>query len=112
MLGEAIHSLCDLGNQAILFQGLREMQMKPDQVHQYGYGRAAFFWGLVSALGTFWLGCGFTCYHGVHSMFHPQEILVTWHVWTVSMQIYIYVWLFLYHASHPTALKVISFISY
>lgn len=49
MFGEAIHSLCDLGNQAILFQGIREMQKQADSTHNYGYGRAAFFWGLVSA---------------------------------------------------------------
>ena len=88
MLGEAIHSLCDFGNQAILIQGIKEMQMKPDRIHNYGYGRAAFFWGLVSALGTFWLGCGFTVYHGVSHLFAPQELTVTWHVWTVSATSY------------------------
>ena len=36
----------------------RQAAGAPDRKHQYGYGRAAYFWSLVSALGMFWLGAG------------------------------------------------------
>jgi hypothetical protein len=58
MLSEAIHSLVDSGNQALLLVGLRAATAAPDKKHPYGYGRSIYFWSLVSALGTFWLGAG------------------------------------------------------
>ena len=39
MLTEAIHTLVDVGNQAILGYGLREASKAPDKTHQYGYGQ-------------------------------------------------------------------------
>lgn len=84
MLSEAIHSLVDTGNQGLLILGLRQAAGVPDKKHQYGYGRAAYFWSLISALGIFWLGAGVTITHGVQSLLHPPEQLVlSWEVWTV-----------------------------
>ena len=54
MLAEAIHTLVDTLNQAFLAMGVRQSQVRADANHPYGYGRAAYFWGLVSALGLFW----------------------------------------------------------
>lgn len=59
MLAEAVHSLVDLGNQTLLLIGLRTSSFVPDTKHQYGYGKSVYFWSLVSALGTFWVGAGF-----------------------------------------------------
>ncbi|CAH0490940.1 unnamed protein product [Peronospora farinosa] len=53
MLSEAIHSLVDTGNQAILILGLKQASGVPDKKHQYGYVLAAYFWSLISALGIF-----------------------------------------------------------
>ena len=53
MFTEAIHTLVDVGNQAVLGYGLREASKAPDNRYQYGYGRAAFFYSLLSALTTF-----------------------------------------------------------
>ena len=64
MLAETIHTLVDTLNQALLLLGLRQSKIAPDKTHQYGYGRAAFFWGLVSALGLFWCGAGMAVFHG------------------------------------------------
>lgn len=54
MLSEAIHSLVDSGNQALLLIGLRNADNIADKTFQYGYGKSIYFWSLVSALGTFW----------------------------------------------------------
>jgi hypothetical protein len=65
MMAETLHTFADTLNQALLIRGVRQSSIAPDRVHQYGYGRAAFFWGLVSALGLFWCGAGVTVFHGV-----------------------------------------------
>jgi zinc transporter 9 len=86
MLSEAIHSLVDTGNQGLLLLGLRQASFQPDKKHQYGYGRAAYFWSLISALGIFWLGAGATVSHGIQSLMHPptpEELVLSWEVWTV-----------------------------
>jgi zinc transporter 9 len=84
MLSEAIHSLVDTGNQAILILGLRQASGVPDKKHQYGYGRAAYFWSLISALGIFWLGAGVTVTHGIQSLLNPpEELVLSWEIWTV-----------------------------
>eukprot|EP00040_Diaphanoeca_grandis_P012615 m.63899 g.63899 ORF g.63899 m.63899 type:complete len:904 (-) comp23361_c0_seq1:265-2976(-) len=77
MLSEAVHTLVDVGNQAILGYGLREAGKAPDKFHQYGYGRAAFFYSLVTALSTFGFGAVYTAYHGVTVLLYPPEHLET-----------------------------------
>lgn len=88
MLSEAIHTIADVGNQALLLLGLRQAQRAPDVKHPYGYGQASFFWALVSALGIFFLGCGVTVAHGIESIAHPPEHLetgtLTWVVLGIS----------------------------
>ncbi|CCI43012.1 unnamed protein product [Albugo candida] len=84
MLSEAIHSLVDTGNQAILVLGLRQAAGVPDKKHQYGYGRAAYFWSLISALGIFWLGSGVTITHGMQCLINPpSELTLSWEIWGV-----------------------------
>ncbi|UIZ29746.1 hypothetical protein KXD40_002890 [Peronospora effusa] len=84
MLSEAIHSLVDTGNQAILILGLKQASGVPDKKHQYGYGRAAYFWSLISALGIFWLGSGVTVVHGIQSILEPpKELTLSWEIWCV-----------------------------
>jgi zinc transporter 9 len=91
MLSEGIHTLADVGNQALLLLGLQHAERHADDRHQYGYGIAAFFWALVSALGIFFLGAGVTLYHGVHTITHPPEALhfgwITWGTLGISLLI-------------------------
>ena len=91
MLSETVHTLVDTGNQAILLIGLREASKGSDDRHPYGYGRNAFFWALVSALGLFWCGCGVTVYHGVSEFLHPPKQLdvglETWSILALSFGI-------------------------
>eukprot|EP00518_Triparma_eleuthera_P012576 CAMPEP_0182475786 /NCGR_PEP_ID=MMETSP1319-20130603/27947_1 /TAXON_ID=172717 /ORGANISM="Bolidomonas pacifica, Strain RCC208" /LENGTH=499 /DNA_ID=CAMNT_0024676813 /DNA_START=99 /DNA_END=1595 /DNA_ORIENTATION=+ len=84
LLSEAVHSLVDSGNQALLLLGLRDVGRLNDSAHPYGYGKSIYFWSLVSALGTFWLGAGVSMTHSVQHMLEPalmQEI--GWEVWGV-----------------------------
>ena len=65
MLAEAIHSLADTLNQVLLFIGIRHGEGKPTSVYPFGKGRARYIWNLVSAMGIFFVGFGFTTYHGL-----------------------------------------------
>ena len=72
MLGEAIHSLADVGNQSLLALGIRKSALPPEEGFPYGFHRDRYIWALISAVGIFFLGCGVTVYHGVHSLLHPH----------------------------------------
>ena len=39
MLSEAIHSVADSGNQVLLLIGGKRAKARPDEQHQFGYGR-------------------------------------------------------------------------
>lgn len=72
MLSEAIHSAADTGNQVLLFLGLRRASRQSDDEYHYGYGGERFIFGILSAAGIFFIGCGVTVYHGVSSLLHPH----------------------------------------
>lgn len=74
MLSEFVHSVVDCGNQALLLVGLTKMNSAPDRSHPYGYGKAIYFWALVSALGTFFLGAGVSMTHAVGELMNPSLI--------------------------------------
>lgn len=90
MLSEAIHSAADTGNQVLLFVGLRRGERAPDEKFHYGYGGERFVFGILSAAGIFFIGCGITVYHGIDSLFHPhppQLTILTFGVLGVSLLI-------------------------
>lgn len=68
MLSEGIHSAADVANQSLLALGLRRGELPPDEEHPDGYGREAFVWSIISAVGIFFLGCGVTLMHGISSL--------------------------------------------
>jgi zinc transporter 9 len=72
MLSEGIHSIADTGNQLLLFLGLKRGARAPDDDFHYGYGGERFVFGLLSAAGIFFLGCGVTIYHGIDSLVSPH----------------------------------------
>jgi len=72
MLSESIHSAADTGNQLLLFIGLRRGEREPDDRFHYGYGGERFVFGMLSAAGIFFLGCGITVYHGITSLLAPH----------------------------------------
>ncbi len=83
MLSEAIHTAADAANQALLYVGLKRSLRPEDRRHNYGYGGERFLFALLSAVGIFVFGCGVTVYHGIHTWFHPPELMLSWHVFAV-----------------------------
>ena len=43
MLAEAVHSVADTSNQALLLLGQRRARREATELHQFGYGRSRFF---------------------------------------------------------------------
>jgi len=83
MLAEFIHSVVDCGNQALLLIGLRDSRLDADRKHPYGYGKSVYFWALVSALGTFFLGAGVSMTHAVDNLLNPSLHDIPIEVWGV-----------------------------
>jgi len=73
MLAEAVHSLADTGNQALLLLGAKRSKRQPTAQFQFGFGAERYFWSFVVALVLFMLGGVFALYEGVHKFRHPQE---------------------------------------
>ena len=73
MLAEAVHSLADTGNQALLLLGAKRSRRQPTAQFQFGFGAERYFWSFVVALVLFMLGGVFALYEGVHKFRHPQE---------------------------------------
>jgi len=74
MLAEAVHSLADTGNQALLLLGARRARRGPSLQHPFGYGRERYFWAFVVALLVFSLGAIFAVVEGVEKLLHPHVI--------------------------------------
>ena len=74
MLAEAIHSVADTGNQALLIWGGRQAARAPTPEHPFGYGRERYFYAFVVALVMFALGSVFAIYEGISKLLHPHEL--------------------------------------
>jgi cation diffusion facilitator family transporter len=74
LLAEALHSVADTGNQALLFLGGRRARRGPTAEHPLGYGRERYFWAFVVALMLFSLGALFAIVEGVDKLVHPHEL--------------------------------------
>jgi len=78
MLAEAIHSVADTSNQALLLWGNRAAKRPPTPQHPFGYGRERYFWSFVVALILFTLGSAFALFEGVEKIRHPHELESPW----------------------------------
>lgn len=78
IFSEAIHSLADTSNQALLFLGINRSERPADTLFHYGYGAERYLYSLLSAVGIFVLGCGVTVYHGIHNLLEPPTLEVSW----------------------------------
>jgi cation diffusion facilitator family transporter len=70
-LAEAVHSVADTGNQALLFVGVRLAMRRDDS--RFAFGRAAerYFWPFIVALLLFSVGGMFALIEGIERTRHP-----------------------------------------
>jgi cation diffusion facilitator family transporter len=72
LAAEAAHSLADNANDLSLFIAQRRSSRPPDDQHPLGYGREAYFWALIAALGVFIGGAAFSLRDGIAELIHPS----------------------------------------
>lgn len=66
MLAEAIHSLADSGNQALLLIGGRRAQREATPEHPFGYGRERYIYAFIVSIVLFSVGGLFALYEAFH----------------------------------------------
>src|ERR1700684_2685462 len=71
MAAEASHSLSDTANDLFLFVAQHRSSRHPDGRHPLGYGREAYFWALIAALGVFIAGAAFSLRGRIIELIHP-----------------------------------------
>ncbi|XP_068961255.1 proton-coupled zinc antiporter SLC30A9, mitochondrial isoform X1 [Petaurus breviceps papuanus] len=74
MFSEAIHSLSDTCNQALLALGISQSIRTPNSTHPYGFLNMRYIFSLISGVGIFMMGAGLSWYHGVMGLLHPEPI--------------------------------------
>jgi cation diffusion facilitator family transporter len=73
LAAEASHSLADNGNDLFLLIAQRRSARPRDARHPFGYGREAYFWALLAALGAFIVGAAFSLREGITELLHPSS---------------------------------------
>lgn len=132
MLSESIHSLADTINQILLLIGIKQSKQGPTALFPWGQGQARYLWNLISAMGVFFLGCGFTLYHALSALFNEQEPLTSrqfqiavlililsffielWSLWVAHKELKHKIsadkggfWHYLFHGDDPTGVGVL-----
>ncbi|MGB5375987.1 MAG: cation diffusion facilitator family transporter [Polyangiales bacterium] len=89
MLAEAIHSVADTSNQALLLLGGRRARRDATPAHPFGFGRERYFWSFIVALVLFTLGGLFAIFEGVHKLGEASHEVsnVEWAIGILSLGI-------------------------
>ena len=74
MLSEAIHSLVDTGNGALMLVGMHRSKKPPDPDHPFGFSHELYFWTLMVGVLIFGLGGGMSILTGVMHIRSGQGI--------------------------------------
>lgn len=67
----AAESLADTANDLFLLLAQRRSSRPSDDQHPLGYGREAYFWALIAALGVLVAGAAFSLREGIDELIHP-----------------------------------------
>lgn len=78
MLAEAVHSVADSSNQALLLFAGKRSTKEASEVHQFGYGRVRYVAAFVVSIVLFSLGGLFALYEAWHKFSDPHAI-TSWH---------------------------------
>jgi cation diffusion facilitator family transporter len=74
LLAEAVHSVADTGNEALLLIGRGRSSRARTEEHPFGFGRERYFYAFVVAVMLFTVGAAFSIYDGVHKILHPEAV--------------------------------------
>ena len=78
MLTEAIHSLVDTADQALLLWAQKRSTRPPNQAHPLGYGMETYFWSFLVVLLILLVGGAVSVWQGVAKIGHPAPIERPW----------------------------------
>ena len=101
MFSEAIHSVVDTGNQALMLYGLKRAKLPADRRFPFGHGKEIYFWSFVVAIMIFGVGAGLSVYEGIHSLSKPTELqnpLVNYIVLALAIAFEGVAWIFAWKA--------------
>ena len=74
MLSEAIHSLVDTGNGALMLVGMHRSKKPPEPEHPFGFSHELYFWTLMVGVLIFGLGGGMSIFTGVAHIRSGKEV--------------------------------------
>ena len=74
MLAEAVHSVADSGNQALLLLGGKRSRREATPQHPFGYGRERYVYAFIVSIVLFSVGGLFALYEAWHKVQHPEPI--------------------------------------
>ena len=73
MSAEAAHSWADTGNEVLLLIANRRSSRAADVRRPLGYGREAYVWSLLAAVGLFVVGALLSVWRGVTELLHGED---------------------------------------
>jgi cation diffusion facilitator family transporter len=77
MLAEAIHSVADSGNQALLLLGGKRAARQATPQHPFGYGRERYIYAFIVSIVLFSVGGLFALYEAYHKL-HDRGGIDSW----------------------------------